>query len=98
MRGKKSQGAMLVVLYKCAVISLDDTSVLLKRKESILSTIVLNYNVRAPEVPTFQVNKRFKVFPVLFIYCAIFFLMSAAAAQKPFFFFLFFFPTCRSLE
>lgn len=43
---------MLVVLYKCAVISLDVTSVLLKRKESILSTIVLNYNVRAPEVPT----------------------------------------------
>lgn len=45
---------MVVVLYKYAVISLDVTSVLLKRKKSILSTIFLNYNVHAPEVVTFQ--------------------------------------------
>lgn len=88
---------MLVALYKYAVILWGVTCVLLRGKKKKLHSkynFYLNYNGHAPEVLTFQVNRRYKVIPVHLSYLLCCFLLNACCCSEA----LFFFPTCRSPE
>lgn len=80
---------MLVALYKYAVILWGVTSVLLREKKKNLHSkynFYLNYNGHAPEVLTFQVNRRYKVIPVHLSYLLCCFLLNACFCSEALFF------------